>query len=198
MVNAGPAVQGTRARAWMGWMGAVAAALVVASVVAAVVLLPSGRSASLRVGGSRAAVSPSEPLPEKPLPGRLAAVDSPDTAPPVAAATSERVTFEPLSANIMNDFSRRAEQQWRAERRAPEAAEREQHVKDLFAGADSSTLLRSVDCRTTMCRMDIELTAETLQRSKSLTGHLGQSVAVLENDGTHMVVLVPADELSAE
>jgi hypothetical protein len=94
--------------------------------------------------------------------------------------------------------SRAAMAQWERERVDPESAQnRENVVERAFADANKSNLLRDVECRQTLCRLELDPLAGSHadNGSKALAGKLGSSVAVVENDDERIVVLVPGDEL---
>jgi len=159
--------------------------------------LPAGRSSTAAVTKSPM----SRPvLRDEPAIASQVPIEPPVESAPVVSAPSGSIQFEPGTANITNEFSRKAEAQWLGESRAPEAAMREDHVRSLFDDANVPDQLTEIECRTTMCRMDLKVNADTFRdpASHKLAGRLGKSVAVLENDGEHMVVLVPAADIPSE
>jgi hypothetical protein len=169
---------------------------------AALVEFARGRPAAAKVDvSSVAATAPVAPAPESQHEEPLlepARVEAPAAAASESAGPDEPVKFEPLTVGIMNEFSQRAAKQWETESRAADADDHETYVRNLFDGAHVSSMLADVECRTTMCRMEINVNSDTMKTpgSKSLTGHLGRSAAILKNDGEHVVALVPAGDLS--
>jgi hypothetical protein len=105
------------------------------------------------------------------------------------------VTPEQRAARFFGEEAKKVAAQWAREAISDGAALVEERIERVFEGADALSMVREVECRTSLCRIrvDWEVVQRDVAANRRIAGTLGADGWLLRESEHDVLAFVPSD-----